>query len=307
MAPSHWTYAVPDRPTELEQGDILRPTADLQALLRDIHPYFVRPQYTGFLVATQSCDLALHSRRPKAPHVTLAAIRPLRQAILSRLAAQVAEEVRPNTFRRGSKAEVRQLLMRLVNQNEQAIGAFFLHPDADCGIAEPSVAMLRVTVSLKADHYDRLLAARVGTLESAFRAKLGWLLGNLYARPATSDWTDQSPEARGAIEQLLGKLLDSDLQWLDDEIVAEAKKRGLELPALSVPDLEALRPQPALEAALDAVESEARKVLSAARRVRDQELGPPPELDALLAKLRNRLRNSGPFKRLVRYPPTGPR
>ena len=42
------------------------------------------------------------------------------------------------------------------------------------------------------DNYEGLVAARTLTLNEEFRAKLGWLVGNIYSRVATRDWEKQA-------------------------------------------------------------------------------------------------------------------
>src|SRR5207247_8080250 len=92
-----------------------------------------------------------------------------------------------------------QFLERVINQNEQAHGLFYLHPDADVGIAVPAAAMLRVSISLRSrEHYNVLKAARCGRLRAEFRNKLGWLTGNLYSRVDTPDWADEDGGAEAS-------------------------------------------------------------------------------------------------------------
>lgn len=160
---AHWTYEHPDSSAGLEQGDILAPTNSLRTIFGSVHPHFNQDKYLGFLVATQSCDLVVRGNNPKASYINLAAIRPLSQ-IIAKILAEVTEPAAEGTFRTSSRAEVRRLLERLFNQNEQAIGLFFLYPDADAGIGEEAIAFLRVTIALRASHYDILRQARVGRL-----------------------------------------------------------------------------------------------------------------------------------------------
>jgi hypothetical protein len=165
------------------------------------------------------------------------------------------------------------------------LGLFFLYPDAEAGIAEPAVAFLRVAVALRAEHYDAILGARVGKLTSEFRAKLGWLIGNLYVRPATADWQDQEG-GRRRFEELIKEYL-NEARWLDDEIVEQAKVQGVDV-AQSTPEaLETLRPPSKLDRALDEINAELSRV------------APALALDDL-TKLRNRLRNNGKFSKLLR-------
>jgi hypothetical protein len=279
---AHWTYTQFEPDADLEQGDILRPTESLNDLFSKVHPHFRDDKYLGYLVTTQSCDLVVRRSAPKASYISLAVIRPLSQ-VLPKLVSHVAAPIATRRFKSSHRAEARRLLERLVNQNEQSLGLFFLYTDADSGIAEPAVALLRVTVAFRADHYDILRAARVGRLTAEFRAKFGWLVGNLYVRPATPDWED-TPGGQKTVKELITKCI-SELTWIDDEIVDEVRAWNCEVGEASMESLEFLRPPSRLERALTEVHAEVNRI--------------DPEFSAEnLRKLQNRLRNNGKFKKL---------
>jgi hypothetical protein len=282
--PGHWTYDSFEPAAELEQGDILQPTDALRLVFSEVHPHFRHDKYLGFLVATQSCDLVRRRAAPKASYVNIAAIRPLSQ-VIGKVFAHVADPIADGAFRSSRRRDLRQLLQRLLNQNEQSMGLFFLNTDEAAGIAEPAVAFLRVTVALRSDHYDTLRAARVGRLNSEFRAKLGWLIGNLYVRPATKDWDDVDG-GKEAAEALVNHYV-NEVRWIDDEIVDRAREQGVDIGQASPENLEALRPLSPLERALEEARSELVKVA-------------PTVPEDLLTKFQNRLRNSGRFKKLFR-------
>jgi hypothetical protein len=288
---AHWTYEDKfDHASDLEQGDLLRPDDALRALFHEVHPHFCDLKYTGFLVATQSCDLVRRSGKPPdATYLTLAVIRPLAQ-VIDKLIGRVAKTAAPRLFLKNSKGEARNLLSRIFNQNEQALGLFFLHQDADVGIGEQSVALLRVAVAIRAEHYDTLIRARTGRLKPEFRAKLGWLIGNLYGRPATPDWTDQ-PEGRKKLDALVRSFVDNESpgssgpRWIDNELVDLATRQGISVESVPESELEHLRPPPLHERASDVVRDELLKV--------------DPDVDLGKVKtLVNRLNNSGTFKKL---------
>ena len=51
------------------------------------------------------------------------------------------------------------------------------------------VAYLKVSIALKSElHYDACLDAKRLELSDEFKAKLGWLVGELYSRVGTTDW-----------------------------------------------------------------------------------------------------------------------
>lgn len=51
------------------------------------------------------------------------------------------------------------------------------------------VAYLKVSIPLKSgEHYDKCLKAKRIELADEFKAKLGWLIGDMYSRVGTTDW-----------------------------------------------------------------------------------------------------------------------
>lgn len=285
--PTHWTYDGFRAEDDLEQGDILRPTSSLRAVFDEVHPHFSNDKYLGFVVVTQSCDLVRRRGAPKASYVSLAVIRPLVQ-VANQIFSAVAEPLvdLPATFRLSKKVEAKRLVQRIVNQNEQGLGLFYLHQDADSGIGENSVVFLRVTVSLRADHYGKLVEARAGRLATEYRAKFGWLVGNLYNRPATRDWAD-FPDGDRKFKKLIDEHTSEQVPghgpvWIDDELVQEATKRGLDLATITPEELASLRPPSNLEKALDEVGVAIRRVSSS---IGDDEID----------KIKNRLRNNGKY------------
>ncbi|GMV22741.1 MAG: hypothetical protein AMXMBFR57_26900 [Acidimicrobiia bacterium] len=283
--PTHWTYAPFASTDDLEQGDIIAPSPAVKAIFAAVHPHFQHDKYLGFMVATQSCDLVRRATHSKANYISLVAIRPLTQVLHKILGLSLKAVDGEATFKTSEKTEGRRLLERLFNQNEQALGLFFLYPDLDAGIDESAVAFLRVSVAVRSEHCDALREARVGRLTESFQAKLGWLIGNLYVRPATPDWQDATggeARFRALVNQHLGEA-----RWIDDEIVEQAKAQNVDLATATVDALESLRPPSRLERALTEVRTEILKVAP------EFELG-------LLDKTLNRLRNNGRFRALLK-------
>lgn len=261
--PTHWTYAPFDRLSDLEQGDILKPTEELKAILKDVHHHFTHDKYVGFLVATQTCDLVLRGSTPKAPYITLAVIRPLGN-VIHKFISYVTKPVLPGVFRASGKNKSKDLLSKIFNQNEQSLGLFFLHGDADSGIAEPSIALLRITVALRSQHYAVLQQARAGRVNEEYRAKLGWLLGNLYSRPATRDWKEREG-GKQKLDELISQYLDEQgavlgLRWIDDEVLSAAQAKNIEISSATRDELEKLKPKPRHERSLEYIREELLKI-----------------------------------------------
>lgn len=189
--PSHWTYCEFAAGDDLQQGDIIRRDPALLTVLSQVLSHFCDQRYTTFLVLTQSCDLVRRNEEAcKAEHINLCVVRELGPFLPTLLEPCCGTGI-TGVFDYDRRWYAEQLLKRLLNQNEQARCLFYLHPDADVGIATASIALLRVSIALRREHYSMLQDCRCGRLEPEFVAKLGWLAGNLYSRVATPDWEDK--------------------------------------------------------------------------------------------------------------------
>lgn len=284
----HWTYREVEEGSELEQGDILVPSPELRDVFEEVHPHFLNQKYVGFLVTTQTCDMVRRNKVPKTPYINLAAIRPLSQ-VCQKIFAHFVKPLDDGIFPLSAKPTIQRKLETLFNQNEQSLGLFFLQKGADLGIGEPSVAFLRVAVALRSAHYQTLVDCRKGRLRADFQAKLGWLCGNLFDRPATPDWTDNEGSDKTLSELVSHFMTDGDIapKWCDDAVAREAKAKGYPLANLTDDQRKELTPKPSLDVAVEVVGMEAKKLNID---------------DAIIEKLKNRLRNNGPFRKL--HPPT---
>jgi hypothetical protein len=217
----HWTYNEEYRPeSDLQQGDILEPTEKLIKVFKDVHPYFAQKKYLAFFVLSQSCDMVKRNGKCSATHINLSVVRSLQDVISSSLKDRFGY-LAPGIYSESMKRTVDMMVERLVNQNENNLGLFYLHPDADAGIAVHSVAILRVAISLRAsEHYETIKDARIGGLSKEFQAKLGWMVGNLFSRIGVRDWKemqDSESKEKSIINNCLKFTRVSPI-WLDKRI-----------------------------------------------------------------------------------------
>ena len=186
----HFTYKDHPDMCSLCQGDLLAVTDDLRRTLKEVHPYFLNTQYRYFMVLTQSCDLVRRGgRKCKTAYITLAAVRSFDDFFERRLIADgYAERINDYLLMNSRQKErAYQLLERLYNNTEPDY--FFLYKEDALGFPESMVASLKVSIALKSElHYDQCLAAKALELNDEFKAKLGWLVGNIYSRVGTTDW-----------------------------------------------------------------------------------------------------------------------
>lgn len=201
----------------LAQGDIIRKTDEVADVLRQAHAYYAENQaYFAFIVLTQSCDLARRDGgRFKAPYITVAAMKRADVAI---------REFEPGINKSGvmgkmsvvgksKEKKLKQLIERLIHNT---LDDHFYVPTSDlCQVPEPCVAYLRLSVALRKDHYDILLRNRVGQLTDVFRAKLGWLAGNIYSRVATPDIEDTLPDGVEKKKRIIDNHIPDGLLVLD--------------------------------------------------------------------------------------------
>ncbi len=235
--PSHWTYSDFSDGDDLQQGDLLRRTDDLLSVLSRVHQFFSDERYVAFAILTQSCDLVRRRGSCKTEHIQLAVIREL-ESLLPRILEERCGVGVSGVFTKESRYFAQQIMRKIVNQNDQARGLFYLHPETDAGIVTPSVIMLRISIALRREHYDLLCQARCGRLSAEYANKLGWLSGNLYSRIATPDWEDQEHDKDASAKlakAYLNRITQPDGEnWVPEAWVEAAKADGIvlaEIPA----------------------------------------------------------------------------
>ena len=202
----HWSYSQ-NADGDLAQGDILLPTVALRQSLDLAHRWFNDPKYFGFVVVSQTCDLVRRNGEScKTPYIEVAVVRPFRAYLLA-LLRQQCDCIGDRYFPSAERNRANDLIDRIINQNEATLGIYYLHPEASIGIAEGSIALLRVSIALRAvEHYDVLVNARRGRLDPEFANKLGWLRGNMYSRVGIKDWKETEDDRKTATDIKAGLL-----------------------------------------------------------------------------------------------------
>ena len=118
----------------------------------------------------------------------------------------------------------------------------------------------RGSVAIKADHYEVLQKARIGQLAKEFRAKLGWLVGNMYSRIGTEDWSEpkeRQAEQKKIVKQILEpEGFDNRPFWISRAQARTAERAGVNIRALTraniVQTLSPHKPRPRVEVAATA-------------------------------------------------------
>ncbi|MEZ5843983.1 MAG: hypothetical protein R3D27_09635 [Hyphomicrobiaceae bacterium] len=180
----------------LAQGDIIARTNEVIERIRQAHQYYAEaPNYSHFVVLTQSCDLVRRRNDFKAPYITIAAVKPFKDTVQEYFDRESrAIEYSDFTYHPEaiiSRAE--QLLERHLNNTETEF--FFLPKSGNPNLPEDLVVFLRLSIAMRKEHYDVLARAKIAELADVFQAKLGWLTGNIYSRVATPDIEERDVDA----------------------------------------------------------------------------------------------------------------
>jgi hypothetical protein len=221
--PIHYIYEKETDKTCLFQGDVLKKTPELIELLQEVHPHYAtQTNYIYFLILTQSCDLFRRDgKNPSARYITIAAVRPVDEAITAETKKfqdwwqQPLNVVDSYTFD--------QLVLfteRLLDNNLP--NYFYLHEELSLKINTKCCAFLTLSVAIRVEHYRRCLHAKTAQINDTFRAKLGWLVGNIYSRVGTREWNDHY--GKGAVRRKASSLLQDCLVPIDKKKITKGLK-----------------------------------------------------------------------------------
>lgn len=230
----HFTYGdVCDKNT-LKQGDILKKTPELNNVLAEYHSYFSKDQYTHFLVLTQTCDLVLRKGGYKARYLTIAAIRSLKDTIDKQLIGLPTAQVHGDDlyyYSDSNRQKLMDFLRKLHNNNDS--DHFFLKASPADGLTADSCAFLQLSVPIKTmDHYKTCGEAKCLELTDGFRAKLGFLVGDLYSRVGTQDYVPGAISSADSFESYLTNTLSTYVQMVPGDKFSKFQqyaKEGLAL------------------------------------------------------------------------------
>lgn len=222
----HFTYKDPDR-SSLKQGDILKKTPELLALISDVHPHYANDDYLYFQVLTQSCDLVRRNgEKCKTRYITLAAVRSL-DLVISRVLERIKETIEFEGKLFCSDMHKRMLedfVNKLLNNNDT--NHFFLQAETEHELDRHCCTQLHLSISIRAyEHYDVCLDGKILELQENFRAKLGWLVGNLYSRVGTDDYVPSAIPDQEQYKEYVSNLLNGYVAWLPSADFSQFKKQ----------------------------------------------------------------------------------
>jgi hypothetical protein len=82
---------------------------------------------------------------------------------------------------------------------------------------------------VRKESYDAILESKIAQLKETFQAKLGWLIGTMYSRVATTEWDIEKPTEllSGEISKILKRTFITVEEDRISEAVADLKREGL--------------------------------------------------------------------------------
>jgi len=232
---------------ELRQGDVLERNSALSNALREAHQYYADADgYDYFLVLTPSCELVRRNGGCSSRYITLAAIRPLSLLVERQLQNYKKSVKAPGLFCSLEKrGQAEQFLMRILHNTEE--GYLFLPGELFAQTADDRCAFLKLSIAMRASHYDTCLSAKVFQLAEDFSARVGALTANLYGQVATEALEEQADiNVEEIIREFKSRTLDRhSIYWLSRQqikvIDKAAKAKRAELGRdLTEPETDAL-------------------------------------------------------------------
>lgn len=221
----HFTYAEP-RLDQLRQGDILRKTPKLLDLIKEVHPHYANDDYLYFQVLTQSCDLVRRNGKDcKSRYLTLAAVRSMKLIVQRAIETYSDKFLFEDTLFCSTKHKkpLADLFKKLLNNNDTQ--HFFLKSYPDVGLNEDCCTQLHLSIAIRAyEHYDICLESKILELREEFRAKLGWLVGNLYSRVGTQDYVPGAIADATEFESFVDDSISQYVVWLPERDYSAYRK-----------------------------------------------------------------------------------
>lgn len=186
----HFTYSIEIDTNNLHQGDLIKRTERIDAIIKEFLPHFYDDLNVCFSLVTQSCDLVRREKEDcKAKKLTFAVVRALDHTIEAEAEKYKITKMqqRFDVFDDNSQKKIEQFVERLLNNNESKY--FFYAKDIDFDLAMDHCAQLEYIFTLDSkEYYDVILEAKFVQLNESFEHKLGYLIGNNYLKIGTEDW-----------------------------------------------------------------------------------------------------------------------
>jgi len=235
----HFTYNPEPDNTILKQGDVLEKTPQLNSLLQKYHSHYTSPVYTHFQILTQSCDLVKRRSSCSARYITIAAVRSFDTVIQRTIISETGKNIELDGKRFcNDKGKDRLAFVVETILNNNAKEFFYLHNAPKNKLENDSTTFLHLSITIKAEeHYELCLKAKILELKENFRAKLGWMVGNLYSRVGTEDFVPGAIESRPEFLSYIDDVLDKYIGWVPAIAYSEFKKTAQDNTELTIHEI----------------------------------------------------------------------
>ncbi|WP_374690704.1 hypothetical protein [Accumulibacter sp.] len=103
-------------------------------------------------------------------------------------------------------------------------GYFFLKAEPERELKHDSCAFLELSFPIRSDmHYATCTAAKRLELSEGFRAKLGWLVGDLYSRVGTPDYAPGAGMDKKLFDELIEETIKSHVKLVPSNVFSRFK------------------------------------------------------------------------------------
>lgn len=257
-------YETLNQNDDLQQGDLVFPENEIKSLINQ-NGAIIESDIIAFIVITQSCDLVSRDNSVKTDYINFAIVKDF-EIILQHILNNLNKKIIDNVYFEKEKSKNTELVQRIINQNEKDLGLFYLYPDLDkTQIADHSVALLRNNFSINSKHYEVIKKHRFGRIQPEFQHKLGWIVGYLYSRVGTHDWSEDAV-LKNEMTQIIQSLLNNDkYKWIEQEKFKNASNNGLDINGITFDNvhdkINELQPDPPRKAILKVIQDKANAII----------------------------------------------
>lgn len=207
----------------LNQGDLIQLTNDIKGLIES-NEIKINPKAKYLIILTHTCDIV----HDKSKYITFTPVIFLEDFIQELIEESMKKEIE----RKGQVLSIKKKLticdkiLRLANNNLSEY--FFLIMNTGREINNHLVALLKESFSINSKSIDHSILkdkdAKVAELNENFRAKLGWLIGDMYARVATKDYIPEAISKEDFVKEV-DQTLEKSVLWIEGKKIDSGERK----------------------------------------------------------------------------------
>ncbi|MGD0280558.1 MAG: hypothetical protein ABSC11_14825 [Smithella sp.] len=299
----------------LQQGDLIKKNEEIKKLAVDEIGICNDDNIVAYIITSQSCDLFTRNGKIKTDFINLSIIKDF-EVILEQILNKENNKIIDNVFLEKDRDRSKELISRIINQNEKDHGLFYLHANMDkTKIAQSAIVLLRNNFSVNSEYYDLIKKHRIGRIMPEFRNKLGWMIGYLYSRIGTDDWEDDSNLKKEMLDLIKGLLKNKKYKWINDKEYKNAKDNGLNLADVTYDNVEKMiencQPELLENIIIENIRSNLQNIIDGRKKYFKQIIDPEDKnititdkinsrLDSLVVELCKNLRGDSVFRTTIK-------